>query len=170
MIENIPNLYNFRVKQINGEELSLSKFKDKVLLIVNTASACGFTPQLKELQELQDEFGSEKFEVLGFPTNDFGKQEPLNGNDIHNFCEVNYGVKFPVFEKIMIRGDYANPLYKFLGNKKLNGVLSSTPRWNFHKYLINQKGEVVDYFLPITKPNSSRVKKRIQRLLDNASK
>lgn len=160
-----PTIYPFKVKLLNGKEQILSDYHNKVLLIVNTASSCGFTPQLKELQELRTEFAAEGFEVLGFPSNDFGNQEPLMGNEIHQFCEVNYGVEFPVFEKVMVRGEAAHPLFKFLRDKKLNGHLNSTPRWNFHKYLINRKGEVVDYFYSFTKPNSSKVKKKIQRLL-----
>jgi glutathione peroxidase len=158
-------VYPFKVKFLSGKEQNLSAYADKVLLIVNTASGCGFTPQLKELQDLRNEFVDSGFEVLGFPSNDFGGQEPLDAKGISEFCEVNYGVQFPVFEKVFVRGDAAHPLFKFLRDKKLNGKLNSTPKWNFHKYLINKKGEVVDYFYPFTKPNSSKVKKKIQRLL-----
>ena len=159
-------IYPFKVKLLNGKEKTLSDYKGKVLLVVNTASGCGFTPQLKELQALREEYLDKGFEVLGFPSNDFGRQEPLDGSAINEFCEVNFGVQFPMFEKIMVRGSEAHPLYKFLSDKKLNGNLSSTPRWNFHKYLINKEGEVVDYFFSFTKPSSSKVKKKIQRLLD----
>lgn len=165
MQERIPNIYSFKVKKINGEEQPLSTYRNKVVLIVNTASECGFTPQLKELQRLKDEINSPDFEILGFPTNDFGKQEPLNGADIASFCEINHGVKFPVFEKIMVRGEHAHPLYQFLSDKKQNTKLSSNPRWNFHKYLLNKNGELEDYFLPFTKPLSSKIKKKIQQLL-----
>lgn len=158
-------VYQFKVRKGNGKEVNLSEFNGKVLIIVNTASGCGFTPQLKELQALKDTMG-EGFEVLGFPSNDFGKQEPLSNNEIGTFCEVNYGVQFPVFEKIMVRGAQAHPLFKFLADKKLNGNISALPRWNFHKYLINKKGEVVDYFYPFTKPCSSKVRKKIQKLLN----
>ncbi|QPH39626.1 glutathione peroxidase [Pedobacter endophyticus] len=165
MQESIPNIYSFKVKKINGEDQPLSAYRNKVLLIVNTASECGFTPQLKELQLLRDEIDNPDFEILGFPSNDFGKQEPLNGAEIASFCEVNHGATFPVFDKIMVRGEHAHPLYQFLGDKKQNASLSSKPRWNFHKYLINKKGELVDYYLPFTKPLSSKIKKKIQRLL-----
>ncbi|WP_316823729.1 glutathione peroxidase [Pedobacter miscanthi] len=165
MQERIPNIYSFKVKKINGEEQPLSAYRNKVVLIVNTASECGFTPQLKELQQLKDEINSADFEILGFPTNDFGKQEPLNGSDIASFCEINHGVKFPVFDKIMVRGAQAHPLYQFLSDKKQNSKLSSKPRWNFHKYIVNKNGELVDYFLPFTKPLSSKIKKKIQQLL-----
>jgi glutathione peroxidase len=164
MSDNSKSIHQFKVKLINGTEKKLSDYKNKNLLIVNIASACGFAPQLKELQQLREELKSEDFEVLAFPSNDFGRQEPLEGEAINSFCELNYGVQFPVFEKIMVRGEQAHPLFKFLGDKKLNGKLTSTPRWNFHKYLVNKKGEVVDYFFPFTKPLSTKVKKKIQRL------
>lgn len=165
MTDNANSIQQFKVKLINGSEKNLSEYNGKVLLIVNTASGCGFTPQLKELQQLKEELGNENFEVLAFPSNDFGRQEPLEGTAISEFCEVNYGVTFPVFDKIMVRGEHAHPLYKFLADKKLNGQLTSTPRWNFHKYLVNKDGVVVDYFFPFTKPLSSKIKKQIQRLL-----
>lgn len=161
-----PTVHPFKVKLLSGQEKNLSDYKGKVLLIVNTASGCGFTPQLEELQKLRDQFATEGFEILGFPSNDFGGQEPLDGEAIHEFCEVNFGVKFPMFEKVMVRGSEAHPLFKFLSKKELNGKFNSTPKWNFHKYLINRKGEVVDYFYPFTKPSSSRVKKNIVRLLE----
>lgn len=158
MSDPSKSVHQFKVKLINGTEKNLSAYKNKVLLIVNIASACGFAPQLKELQELREQLGTTDFEILGFPSNDFGRQEPLEGIAINSFCETNYGVQFPVFEKIMVRGEQAHPLFKFL-------TQTSTPRWNFHKYLINKDGEVVDYFFPFTKPLSSKVKKKIQRLL-----
>ena len=129
-------IYPFKIKLLNGKEQNLSAFSGKVVLVVNIASGCGFTPQLKELQDLRAEFEPQGFEILGFPSNDFGNQEPLEGDEIHQFCEVNYGVEFPIFEKVMVRGEAAHPLFKFLRDKKLNGQLNSTPRWNFHKYLI----------------------------------
>lgn len=165
MTETHPNIYQFKAKLINGKEKNLSDYKGKVLLVVNIASGCGFAPQLEELQSLRELMEGKDFEILGFPSNDFGGQEPLNGMAINEFCTSNYGVQFPIFEKMMIRGAQANPIYKFLGDKSLNGNLKSTPRWNFHKYLINKDGEVVDYFFPFTKPLSSKVKKKIQRLL-----
>lgn len=165
-MNSTKTIYPFKVKLLNGKEKTLSDYKGKVLLIVNTASGCGFTPQLKDLQALRDEYADQGFEVLGFPSNDFGKQEPLEGNAINEFCEVNFGVQFPMFDKIMVRGNQANPLFKFLSEKKLNGHFNSSPRWNFHKYLINQDGEAVDYFYSFTKPNSSKIKKKIQRLLN----
>jgi glutathione peroxidase len=158
------SIYQFTVQQLDGHEVSLDKYKGKVLLIVNTASQCGFTPQLKELVELKNEFGAQGFEILAFPSNDFGGQEPLEGEAIGAFCE-SYGANFPIFEKIRVRGPYADPLYKFFAGKKENGVLSSVPRWNFHKFLINKAGVVTDFFYPFTKPTSSKIKKRVARLI-----
>ena len=158
------SIYQFNVLQLNGEELSLSEYKDKVLLIVNTASQCGFTPQLKELADLKKGFPGNDFEILAFPSNDFGGQEPLEGKAIEDFCETQE-VNYPVFEKIRVRGPYAHPLYNFLADKKQNGKLSSVPRWNFHKFLINKSGQVTDFFYPFTKPTTSKIKKQITRLL-----
>ena len=161
---NDTSVYQFTVQQLNGEELSLAKYKGKVLLIVNTASQCGFTPQLADLVQLKKDFIDQEFEILAFPSNDFGGQEPLEGAAIEQFCS-NYGNNFPVFEKMRVRGPYAHPLYKYLSDKKENGKLTSTPRWNFHKYLVDGNGTVIDYFFPFTKPTSSKIRKKIQRLL-----
>ena len=162
MIDN--SIYRFIVQKINGEEVSLSAYNNKVLLIVNTASQCGFTPQLKDLVALKNEFSGSDFEILAFPSNDFGGQEPLEGEAISQFCE-SFGANFPIFDKIRVRGPYADPLYQFFADKKQNGVLSSVPRWNFHKFLINRLGVVTDFFYPFTNPTSSKVKKKVARLL-----
>ena len=162
MIDN--SIYQFNVQKLNGEEISLSEYKNKVLLIVNTASQCSFTPQLKELADLKNEFEGKDFEILAFPSNDFGGQEPLNGKEIAEFCEIQR-VNYPIFEKLRVRGPYAHPLYKFFADKKENGKLKSIPRWNFHKFLINRSGLVTDFFYPFTKPLSSKIRKRITRLL-----
>jgi glutathione peroxidase len=163
------NIYRFNMKKLNGEIFSLSEYKDKVLLIVNTASQCGFTPQLKDLVALKNEFAGKDFEILAFPSNDFGAQEPLEGEAIAQFCE-SYGANYPIFEKIRVRGPYADPLYQFFANKKENGVLGSVPRWNFHKFLIDKTGIVTDFFYPFTKPTSSKIKKKINRLLATGNK
>ena len=165
-MNSTKTIYPFKVKLLNGTEKTLSDYKGKVLLIVNTASGCGFTPQLKDLQALRDEYAEQGFEVLGFPSNDFGKQEPLEGNAINEFCEVNFGVQFPMFEKIMVRGNQAHPLFKFLSEKKLNGHFNSSPKWNFHKYLINREGKLVDYFYSTTEPDSTKITKAIENLLE----
>ena len=162
MIDN--SIYRFIVQKINGDEINLSTYKNKVLLIVNTASECGFAPQLKELVSLKNEFAGSDFEILAFPSNDFGGQEPLEGNALGQFCE-SFGANFPIFDKIRVRGPYADALYQFFADKKQNGVLSSVPRWNFHKFLIDRSGIVTDFFYPFTKPMSSKIKKKITRLL-----
>lgn len=162
MVNN--NVYRFNVQKLNGDEISLSDYKDKVLLIVNTASQCGFAPQLSELVALKEEFKNQDFEILAFPSNDFGGQEPLEGKAIEEFCEIQR-VNFPVYDKIRVRGPYADPLYKFFADKKENGKFSSVPRWNFHKFLIDRSGVVTDFFYPFTKPLTSKIRKRITRLL-----
>lgn len=162
-------IYQFNIQKLDGEEVNLSHYKDKVILIVNTASQCGFTPQLKELAELKNEFGDKDFEILAFPSNDFGGQEPLEGKELAQFCEVQH-TNYPVFDKIRVRGPYAHPLYQFFADKKKNGKLGSVPRWNFHKFLIDRTGKVTDFFYPFTKPLSSKIRKRIARLLAVAVK
>ena len=163
---NDRSVYQFTVQGLDGEELNLLDYKEKVLLIVNIASDCSFTSQLRDMETLRQHFADQDFEILAFPSNDFGGQEPLEGDAIRDFCKKNYDVNFKVFDKIRVRGTYAHPLYKFLVDKKLNGHVGASPRWNFHKYLINRQGEVVDFFYPFTKPNSSKIKKRINKLLN----
>ncbi len=165
IMKKVPNIYSFEAIHIEGQTVPISTFKDKVLLIVNTASECGFTPQYAQLETLYRTYRDQGFSVLAFPSNDFGKQEPLTGKELEEFCESQFRTTFPVFEKVTIKGANAHPLFQFLASKKLNGKLNSTPRWNFHKYLINRKGEVVDYFFPFTKPTSDRVCKAIEELL-----
>ena len=161
------SIYKFNVQKLNGDEISLSNYQNKVLLIVNTASQCGFTPQLKDLVELKNEFKDQDFEILAFPSDDFGGQEPLEGAGIATFCE-NVGTNYPVFDKIRVRGPYAHPLYQFFADKKSNGNLRSVPRWNFHKFLIDKDGHVTDFYYPFTKPTSSKIRKKIGRLLTAA--
>jgi len=160
----VNTIYPFNVKKLNGEEVNLSVYEGKVLLIVNTASQCGFTPQLNDLVALRNEFSGKDFEILAFPSNDFGGQEPLEGEAINQFCEI-FKVNFPVFDKIRVRGPYADPLFQFLANEKANGVLGSVPRWNFHKFLIGADGVVTDFFYPFTKPTTSKIRKKIHKLL-----
>lgn len=161
---DIKSIYQFNVFRLNGKEVSLADFKDKVLLIVNIASGCSFTPQIRDLEILHQEFAEEDFEILAFPSNDFGGQEPLEGQEIQSFCTKS-GANYQIFDKIRVRGTYAHPLYKFLSDKKLNGNVSAAPRWNFQKYLINHEGEVMNYYYPFTSPNSTRIKKDIIKLI-----
>ncbi|HXH18273.1 MAG TPA: glutathione peroxidase [Chitinophagales bacterium] len=158
-------VHQFTVRDLAGKEVSLSRYKGKVLLIVNTASQCGFTPQLASLEKIYRKYKDRGFEILGFPSNDFGSQEPLEGNAIADFCRENYEVTFPVFGKVHVKGKDACDLYKFLSDKKLNGKVSSIPRWNFHKYLIDKEGRVVDYFYTITTPDAPRLTRKIEKLL-----
>jgi len=159
------SIHQFKVQKSNGETVSLDEFKGKVCLIVNTASKCGFTPQYGELQKLYEEYKERDFVVLGFPSNDFQDQEPLEGEAINEFCQVNYGVSFPIFNKVNVKGSEAIDLFKFLSNKKENGAINSKPKWNFHKYLVDKDGQVIDYYYSITKPTSGKVKRAIEKLL-----
>lgn len=152
-------LYDFSAKTIEGENFDFSSLKGKKVLIVNTASKCGFTGQYEKLQELYDEFGGEHFEIIGFPANNFGKQEPGTNEEIAVFCEKNYGVTFQMMEKISVKGDDIHPLYKWLTSKEKNGVLNASVKWNFQKFLIDEKGQVVDYAYSTTSPTGNKIKK-----------
>ena len=138
------SVYDFTVKSIDGKMVKLSKYKGKKLLIVNTASKCGYTPQYKELEELSKKYGS-KVVVLGFPSNSFN-QELTSNAEVAAFCEKNFGVTFPLFETVSVKGDDATPLFKYLTDKTKNGVVADVPTWNFCKYLVNEKGHVVKFY------------------------
>lgn len=156
-----PSVYDFTFKTLQGEEISLNEFKGRKMLLVNVASECGFTPQYQELQQLYDQYGT-KVVVIGFPANDFGGQEPGSNQEIAAFCEKNYGVTFPVAEKITVTGANQHPLYQFLSNKTLNGVTNEAPSWNFCKYLIDERGKVVQFFPSKVKPLSAELVAAIQ--------
>ena len=149
-------LYDFKMKSIDGQEIDFSKYKGKKVLIVNTASECGYTPQYAELEELNKKYG-DKLVILGFPANNFGGQEPGNNKDIASFCQKNYGVSFQLFEKVSVTGTDACELYKWLSTKELNGWNSQAPKWNFNKYLIDEKGQLVKYFPSSVKPMSKEI-------------
>lgn len=149
--------YSFKVNDIEGGEFDLGSLKGKKVLVVNTASKCGLTPQYKQLQEVFDKYGSEKFTIIGFPANNFGKQEPGTDEEISEFCEKNYGVTFLMMSKISVKGDDIHPLYKWLTSKSLNGVLDSEVRWNFQKYLIDENGKFVDMIDPKVKPDDEKI-------------
>jgi glutathione peroxidase len=158
------SIYDFEANTLRGQEESLSKYKGKVLLVVNTASKCGFTPQYKGLQEVYDKFKDRGFEVLGFPSNQFAGQEPGESEDIAEFCEINYGVTFPMYEKVDVKGDEAHPLFKYL-SKEAPGVLGSkSVKWNFTKFLVDQEGHVLKRFAPSTTPD--QIEADIAKLLD----
>ena len=159
-------IHQFTVKNIEGEDVSLSDYKGKVMLIVNTASKCGFTPQLDAMEKLYEEYKDEGFEILAFPSNDFAGQEPLEGEEIKQFCVTQYNANYPIFEKVHVKGKDVHPLFDFLSDKSKNGKVNSTPKWNFHKYLVDRDGKVVDYYYSITSPTSRKVKKKIEALLN----
>jgi len=151
------DFYNFRVKTIEGEIFDFSQLKGKKVMIVNTASKCGFTPQYEQLQDIYRKYGGDDFIILGFPANNFMNQEPGTAEEISNFCQVNYGVTFPIMEKISVKGDDQHPLYQWLTNKKLNGVLDSKVKWNFQKYLISPEGKIEKVVPPKTKPDDIQI-------------
>ncbi len=155
-------IYNFKVNNSLGEEVELSKYKGKVMLIVNTASKCGFTYQYKGLQDLHDLYNKEGLEILAFPCNQFKKQESGTDAEIQNFCQLNYGLKFPVYSKIDVNGENAHPLYKYL-KKQQKGLFGSNIKWNFTKFLVDKEGNVIKRFASTVKPES--MKENIQELL-----
>lgn len=150
------SFYTFKLNSIEGEPVDFSKFKGKKVLLVNVASKCGYTPQYGELEELHEKYG-DKVVILGFPANNFGSQEPGSNEEIAEFCQKNYGVKFQMFEKISVTGDDQHPLYQWLSKKEMNGWNDKAPKWNFSKYLINEKGELVKFFDSKVKPMSQEM-------------
>lgn len=155
-------VYDYSAKTIRGEEKSLSDYQGNVLLVVNTASKCGFTPQFKGLQELYESYQEKGFEILGFPCNQFGSQDPGSNEEISQFCSSNYGVTFPMFSKIDVKGENAHPLFKYL-TKETKGIINDQIKWNFTKFLVDKNGNVIDRFSPQTKPENIRDK--IERAL-----
>ena len=149
-------LYDFKLKGLDGKPVDFSKFKGKKVLLVNVASHCGYTKQYANLQKLSDEYGS-KLVVVGIPANNFGQQEPGTASEIGEFCKKNYGVTFQMMEKISVKGDDQHPLYQWLSHKDQNGVLSEEPTWNFCKYLVNEKGELVKFFPSKVDPLSTEI-------------
>ncbi|RDX35380.1 glutathione peroxidase [Arcobacter sp. HD9-500m-PIT-SAG03] len=157
------NIYDYNVKDINGQEISMSKYKGKVLLIVNVASKCGFTPQYEGLESLYKEYKNEDFEVLGFPSNDFLSQEPGSNEEIKSFCQLTYGVNFNMFSKINVNGKNTDPLFQHL-KEAARGILGTTMiKWNFTKFLVDQNGKVLNRYSSSTKPRE--MKEDIEKLL-----
>ena len=160
------NVHDFTVQSADGTDVSLSDYSDKVLLIVNTASKCGLTPQYEGLQQLQEQYGDDNFTVIGFPCNQFAGQEPGSNEEIQQFCSLNYSVSFPVMAKIDVNGRSADPLYKYLKKEK-SGVLGGAIKWNFTKFLIDADGNVVKRYAPNEAPES--IAPDIQALLPSAT-
>ncbi|NNM58968.1 MAG: glutathione peroxidase [Legionellales bacterium] len=163
MISNNKDAYDFSFSQINGEDFKLADLKGKVILIVNTASKCGFTKQYEGLQQLYETYEKAGLVVIAVPSNDFGGQEPGNNEQIQEFCKINYGVTFPVMQKVSVSGTNAHPFYAWAKQKLGFGT---APKWNFHKYVINRKGQLVDYFHSTTKPDSPRLIKLLDKLFN----
>ena len=154
-------IYDLKINSLAGTPIDLHKFKGKNILFVNVASRCGFTPQYRDLQELQDRY-QDQLVVIGVPCNQFGKQEPGTPEEIQEFCEANYGVSFLITEKVDVKGPNQHPLYAWLTEKEINGKKNTTVKWNFQKYLIDENGEFLDYYYSITKPTSSRITKHFK--------
>lgn len=150
-------LHDFKVVDIDGNEFDLSTLKGKKVLVVNVASRCGLTPQYEELQKLYNLYSSEGFVIIGFPANNFNGQEPGTNSEIKEFCTANYGVTFPMMDKISVKGDDIAPIYKWLTQKSENGVLDQEVTWNFQKYMINEEGLLVDVVMPKESPLSDKI-------------
>ncbi len=150
------SIHKFTIKSIDGGVIDFSKFKGKKILVVNTASECGYTPQYEALQKLSDTY-KDKLVVVGFPANNFGGQEPGTDAEIKQFCKARFGVKFPLASKISVSGTDTAPIYKWLTQKKENGVLDATIKWNFNKFLLDENGKMIAYFPSSTKPDSPEI-------------
>ena len=162
-ISSDKSFHDFSIESISGEDIVLADYKEKVVLLVNTASQCGFTPQYAGLQKIYDRYKDDGFVVLGVPSDDFN-QELSNDDDVKKFCEIRYGVNFPLTSIQKIKGDTAHPLYKWIsGNTSIIGQ----PRWNFHKYLISKEGQIVNWFSSMTSPTSEGLLKQIEQALYN---
>lgn len=159
------SVLDFKMRDIDGNEVKLKKYKGDVLLIVNTASKCGYTPQYEGLQNIYDKYNGEGFEILGFPANNFGGQEPGTEKEIKEFCESKYKVTFPMFAKISVKGEDQNELYTFLTSKETNPKFAGDITWNFNKFLVNRKGEIVARFSSKDTPESEAVTSQIEKYL-----
>lgn len=159
----MSGVHEFSAITIQGKETPLSEFKGKVLLVVNTASKCGFTPQFKGLEKMYEKYKDSGLEILGFPCNQFGKQDPGSNEEISEFCELNYGVSFPMFQKVDVNGDAAHPLFKHLKEQAPGLLGTQAIKWNFTKFLIDQNGKVVQRFAP--KDTPEKIESEVRKLL-----
>ncbi len=158
-----PSVHSFKIKTLSGEIFDMASLKGKKVLIVNTASKCGLTPQYKQLQQLYDTYQDRNFVIIGFPANNFLNQEPGTNEEIAEFCSTNYGVTFPMMSKISVKGDDMDPIYQWLTKKSLNGVADSEVSWNFQKYLIDEQGRLVKSFSPRISPMADEIVEWIQK-------
>lgn len=156
-MDNLQTLHDFVVKDINGNVFDLATLKGKKVLVVNVASKCGLTPQYEDLQALYDKYESKGFVVIGFPANNFMGQEPGTNSEIMEFCSVNYGVTFPMMDKISVKGKDQAPLYKWLTNKSENGKIDQKVTWNFQKFMVDEEGHLVDVVMPKESPMSDKI-------------
>ena len=162
----MSKFHELKFKTLQNKEFDFAQLKGKAVLIVNTASKCGFTPQLKGLEELYEKYQPKGLEIVAFPSNQFMGQEPLEGNGIAEFCEINYGVKFPIMAKSDVRGDNKNKVFQFLTDKKQNGTNNQQPWWNFWKYLVDKNGNLIEVYSSFTKPTDKKVIKAIEKALN----
>lgn len=160
--KEMKTIYDYKVEDISGNEFDFADLKGKKILVVNTASKCGFTPQFEGLEDLYQKYKDQNFTIVGFPSNDFGQQDPGSNEEIAEFCKINYGVTFPMMSKISVKGDSIAPIYQFLTQKELNGKKNSSVKWNFQKYIINEDGTLEDFFYSITEPESKKITKWIE--------
>lgn len=167
--QNRPSVYQFNVQDIAGNRVHLSKYEGKIILIVNVASKCGFTPQYRDLQKFYDTYSDQDLVVLAFPSNSF-RQEPKSEDEIRRFCTQKYGITFPMFSKVIVKGKDIHPLYKFLTRKESNQSIDAPVRWNFQKFLINHRGEVVQSFPSQIKVTGKSFDKVFKRLLAERDK
>ncbi len=151
------SIHQFIVKDIQGNDFDLSTLKGKKVLIVNTASKCGLTPQFEQLQQIYETYKSDNFEIIGFPSNDFLEQDPGSNEEIVSFCQLNYGVTFPMMEKVVVKGENKAPIYKYLTSKEENGIQDFDIQWNFQKFLINEDGHIEKVISPRTLPNDEEI-------------
>jgi len=159
------NIYEFTCEDSSGQKIELSSYQGKVLLIVNTASQCGFTPQYEGLEKLQQTFADENFSVLAFPCNQFGGQEPGTNEEITEFCKLNYNNNFPIFSKVDVKGNDAHPLFSFLTQERKGLLGTENIKWNFTKFLVNKEGEPVSRYAPSTTPD--KIQSDIENLLNS---
>jgi glutathione peroxidase len=159
-VQQHESIYNIKLESIDGKSIDLSQFKGKKILFVNVASKCGFTKQYDGLQELYAQY-KDKLVIIGLPCNQFGAQEPGTASEIQSFCRLTYGVDFPMTKKINVKGESQHPLYAWLTKKELNGKKNSSVKWNFQKYLVDENGNLIDYYYSITKPLSKKITKHL---------